>query len=203
MPESVPQSAEYLTRCAFLGETNIFNLKQAGLLQEYNVYASETLNLSNYSKEYVMLDGTTIRILSAINSASCPIYLMFGTESLAKQPPDQTADQFSVLLNSVIATAPEAEIFVLSIPPVTAAAEQGDKGIKNSDIDEYNSLLLEAANTANVYFVDVNTALKNNDSKLDPAYALEDGIHLTTEAGAIMLNYVLSHVPPESLPATE
>lgn len=195
VPESAPQPEEYLTRCAFLGETNIHNLGQNGLLQPFNVYASETLTLSNYSREYVLLDGTTIRILSAINSASCPIYLMFGTESLSKQPPDQTADQFSVLLNSVIATAPEAEIIVLSIPPVTAEAEKGDEPILNSDIDTYNSMLLDLCNQINVYFVDVNTALKNNDGKLDRLYALEDGIHLTPEAGQLLLDYVLNHVP--------
>lgn len=195
VPESAPQPPEYLTRCAFLGETNIHNLGENGLLQPFNVYASETLTLSNYSREYVMLDGTTIRILSAINSASCPIYLMFGTESLSKQPADQTADQFSVLLNSVIATAPEAEVIVLSIPPVTADAEKGDEPILNSDIDTYNSMLLDLCNQINVYFVDVNTALKNNDGKLDRLYALEDGIHLTPEAGQIMLDYVLNHVP--------
>lgn len=195
VPESAPQPVEYLTRCAFLGETNIHNLGQNGLLQPFNVYASETLTLSNYSREYVMLDGTTIRILSAINSASCPIYLMFGTESLSKQPPDQTADQFSVLLNSVIATAPEAEVIVLSIPPVTADAEKADEPILNSDIDTYNSMLLDLCNQIDVYFVDVNTALKNNDGKLDRLYALEDGIHLTPEAGQLMLDYVLNHVP--------
>ena len=195
VPESAPQDADYLNSCAFVGETNIFTLGQAGLLQPFSIYASDTLTLSNYTKEYVMLSGTTIRILSALNSASCPIYLMFGTESLAEQPADQTADQFSVLLSQVIAAAPEADVFVLSIPPVTADAEKGNSPILNSTIDEYNSLLLEICNEANVYFVDTNTALKNNDSRLDPYYAVEDGIHLTTEAGQILLDYVLRHVP--------
>ena len=196
VPETAMQPMDYLTRCAFLGETNIHNLSVDGILQPNNVYASETLNLNNYTREYVMLNGTTIRILSVINSASCPIYLMFGTESLSEQPADQTADQFDVFLNSAIATAPESTIYILSIPPVTAAAEQAAQNpIQNSVIDEYNSLLLELANKHNVYFVDTNTALKNNEGRLAPEYAMEDGIHLNSDGLQIMMNYVLCHVP--------
>lgn len=196
VPETAPQPPDYLTRCAFLGETNIYNLGQAGLLQTFNVYASEKLTLNNYTKEYVQLgEDTTIRILSAINSANCPTYLMFGTETLAKNPPDQSADQFGNLLTSVIATAPEATVYVLAIPPVTEDAEKADPPLLNSDIDSYNSKLLDLCNQFNVYYVDTNTALKNNEGKLDRIYALEDGIHLTPEAGQILLNYVLTHVP--------
>ena len=198
VPESAPASPDYLQTCAFLGETNIYKLGQYGLLQPFSVYASENLRLTNYTKEYVMLENTTIRILSAVNSASCPIYLMFGTESLATQPADQTADQFDGLLTSVIATAPESTVYVLSIPPVTAFAEtNGEKPLLNSTIDDYNSRLLDIANLRDVYYVDVNTALKNNDGKLDPTMAEEDGIHLTAEAGQTLLDYVLKHIPEQ------
>lgn len=196
VPESAPQPADYLQRCAFLGENNVYKLGEYGLLQPFSVYASETLRLTNYTREYVMLEGTTIRILSAVNSASCPIYLMFGTESLPTQPADQTADQFDQLLTSVKATAPEATIYVLSIPPVTAFAEtNGETPLANATIDDYNSRLLELCNLRDVYFVDVNTALKNNNGKLDAELAEEDGIHLTAEAGQKLLDYVLTHVP--------
>ena len=196
VPQCAAYSKDYLNRCAFVGETNIYNLGRSGLLQPYSVYASERLTLLNYHKEYVMLNGTTIRILSALNSADCTIYLMFGTESLATQPADQTAEQFRVLLNDVMAAAPEAKVIVMSIPPVTSAAEKvKEKPLKNSVIDDYNSKLLEISNKANVSFVDVNTALKDNNGRLDPHYAMEDGIHLTTEAGQLLLDYVLTHVP--------
>lgn len=198
VPEAEPRPQDYLARCAFVGETNIFNLGEDNLLQPYSVYASETLNLENYTKEYVLLNGTTIRILSALRAAKCPIYLMFGTESLSALPADQTADYFSVMLDSVVATAPESTVFVMSIPPVTADAERAEENpILNSVIDDYNSRLLEICKEKNIYFVDVNTALKNNEGKLDGHLATEDGKHLSLEGGMALLNYVLSHVPAE------
>ena len=69
------------------------------------------------------------------------------------------------------------------------------KKLDNAVIDEYNSLLLQAANDANVYFVDTNTALKNNAGQLDWVYCIEDGIHLNEAGSEVLLNYVLSHVP--------
>ncbi len=193
-----PQPASYLEKCAFVGDMLVDRLYESGLLQKKNSYSSETLTLDNYRTEYIRLqDGTTIRILSAVARAKCPIYLMFGTESLVNgRKPDQMTAQFSEMLNSVVAGAPAAQVYVLSIPPVTAAAEKLKKGaVLNSDIDLYNSNLLELCNQANVYFVDTNTALKNSSGKLDPAYAEQDGIHLNKDAGELLLNYVLAHVP--------
>lgn len=193
VPEMAARGQDYLKTCAFLGEIDVYNMGQEQQLGSQNSYASETINLTNYGSEYVLLDGSTIHIQSAMYAAKCPIYLLFGTEDLAaKQPADQTADQFSVLLGLIKASAPEAKFFVLSIPPVT---QKGEKTISNAVIDEYNSLLLQVANTNDVYFVDTNTALKNNDGRLDSAYASEDGIHLNTIGREALLNYVLSHVP--------
>ena len=85
-----------------------------------------------------------------------------------------------------------------SIPPVTADAERAEENpILNSVIDDYNSRLLEICKEKNIYFVDVNTALKNNEGKLDGHLATEDGKHLSLEGGMALLNYVLSHVPAE------
>lgn len=198
VPESEPKPQEYLAKCAFVGETNIYNLGEDNLLQPFSVYASEKLTLENYAKEYVLLNGTTIRILSALNQANCPIYLMFGTESLSTQSPEQTITHYNTLLDSLIATAPESKVIVMSIPPVTAEAEKAaDHPLLNSVIDDYNSRLLAKCNEKNIYFVDVNTALKNNEGKLDGHLATEDGKHLSLEGGMVLLNYVLSHVPQD------
>ena len=139
-----------------------------------------------------------IRILSALNQANCPIYMMFGTESLGTQSPEQTITHFTTLLDSLIATAPESQVIVMSIPPVTAEAEKAaDHPLLNSVIDDYNSRLLALCDKKNVYFVDINTALKNNEGKLDGHLATEDGMHLSLEGGMVLLNYVLSHVPQD------
>ena len=197
VPESAPQAPAYLTKCAFLGDLTMHKFGEAGLLGSMNVYASEKINLNNYDTEYVIMgDGTTIRILSAMNSAKCPIYLMFGTESLATgRKADQVADKFSALVNALKSRAPATNIYILSIPPVTAAAEKLKPAVLNSEIDKYNSRLLEIANEANVYFVDTNTALRSDKGQLDPKYAEEDGIHLNTAAGSILFDYILKHVP--------
>ena len=120
---------------------------------------------------------------------------MFGTDSLTEKTPEEAADAFSSLLNAIKNAAPNADIFVLSVPPVTGAAETAEPALLNSSIDAYNSMLLSLANSANVYFVDSNTALKNNENKLDTANALEDGIHLNEGGAKKLLDYVLCHVP--------
>lgn len=192
VPQGTAMSADYLKKCAFLGDLPIYRLGTQRLLSNMNVYSSESLRLDTYTKEYIDVNGSQLRMLSAISGASCPIYLMFGTETLAETKPEAAADRFSMLLNAVKAAAPSTEIFVLAVPPVTLAAEET---ISNAEIDAYNSMLLSIANGANVYFVDTNTALKNNEGKLSAEDADEDGIHLNAAAGQKLLDYVLCHVP--------
>lgn len=195
VPEGAPQPNDYLNRCAFLGDSNVYYFGKHGLLQTMSVYSDEVLNLENYETHYFDLDGTQIKMLSAIRAASCPIYLMFGVKSLIQMTPEKAADLYLEMLNKVQAAAPESTIYVLSIPPVTSAAEKSDLKLLNSKIDQYNSLLLEIANNADVYYVDTNTALKNNQGRLDADKAMEDGVHLTADGGRMLLDYVLCHVP--------
>lgn len=195
VPKGSTMTRDYLQQCAFLGDSIVYGLGASDLLDVMNVYSSETLTLESYQDAYVSVNGSQMRFLSSISGASCPIYLMFGTDSLAASTPEAAADRFSVLLNAIIDAAPAADIFVLSVPPVTDAAETAENAVCNADIDSYNSMLLSLANSANVYFVDTNTALKNNESKLDTANAAEDGIHLTDDAARKLLDYVLCHVP--------
>lgn len=195
VPAGTVMSADYLKKCAFLGDSNVFDMGQNALLDALNVYSSEALTLENYGNSYISVNGSQLRLIGAVSGASCPIYLMFGTDSLADASPEDTADRFSVLLNAVKNAAPAADIFVLAAPPVTATAEFAETPVTNADIDAYNSMLLSIANSANVYFVDTNTALKNNESKLDATFAAEDGIHLNKEGGRKLLDYVLCHVP--------
>lgn len=196
VPEGAPQDADYLNHSAFLGETNVWKMGQNGLLQTMSVYSDETLNLENYETHYFDLSGTQIKMLSVIRAADCPIYLMFGTDALKRMTPEKASDMYLEMLGKVQAAAPESKIYILAVPPVTQAAEKADKQpILNSTIDKFNSLLLTIANDSDVYFVDTNTALKNNDSRLDADKAEADGITLTAEAEQILLNYVLCHVP--------
>ena len=62
---------------------------------------------------------------------------------------------------------PDSNIYILSIPPVTAARESAEEEepILNSDMNKYNSELLKMADEKKIYYVDINTALKGNDGK--------------------------------------
>ena len=83
----------------------------------------------------------------------------------------------------------------MSIPPVTEKKEnETESSINNSKIDEYNSKLLEMANKKGIYFVDINTALKNNQGKLDLDKATNDGYHFKRATYDIMTDYILKHV---------
>lgn len=197
VPESAQQTTEYLAKAAFCGDATTYRFLTNGLLGADNVFASEALNLENYRSTYFDYQGDKLLLLSILRAANCPIYLMFGTETLASISPEQASAMFSDLVDNVKAVAPESKVFILSIPPVTASAEKLKKPILNSNIDIYNSKLLEIANTANVYFVDTNTALKNNEGRLDTALAEDDGIHLNAEGQTKLINYILSHVPQD------
>lgn len=195
VPKGTAMPNTYLQKCAILGDSIVYELGTSDLLQAMYVYSSETLTLESYQDATLFVNGTKTDLLSAIAGTTCPIYLMFGTDSLSTSTPEAAADHFSILLNAITNAASDADIFVLSVPPVTDDAETAEQAVTNADIDSYNSMLLSLANSADVYFVDTNTALKNNENKLAASDAAEDGIHLTEAAAQKLLDYVLCHVP--------
>lgn len=195
VPESAPKTTDYFSSCAFVGDSITVGLASYALVPEPNVIASIGMNISKIDTDTIDTTYGNMKIIDALAAAQPQnVYVMLGSNGIAWLSNDVMIEKYSAFLDEIRSTLPNATIYILSIPPVTAGREvAGDNAILNSEIDKYNLSLLDLANTKGVNYVDINSALKGSDGKLPEEDAATDGMHFQKATYNILLNYVLSH----------
>ena len=68
---------------------------------------------------------------------------------------------------------PESELYIQSVFPV----REGYSFVNNDQIDELNSRIKKVAEDNGLSYIDIGTALKNEEGTLKPGYTA-DGLHL-------------------------
>ncbi|MBE6838695.1 MAG: hypothetical protein E7507_04025 [Ruminococcus sp.] len=209
VPENAtPKDDSYLENCVFIGDSITLGFSSYGVIPEKNVYASIGMNIDKINTEaipimlpdendesvYAIREMTIIEALEISRPET--VYIMLGSNGIAWLSNEHMIASYKTFVDSIRAILPETDIYILSIPPVTAGREVPDNAngqILNENIDSYNSELLKFANENDLYFVDINTALKGNDGKLPTESAGRDGMHFNKDTYFKVKDYILSH----------
>ena len=193
--ESEAVNSEYLNRCVFIGDSIMYGLSSYGIVPASNVYASMSMDVSKAETQTIQTQYGEMTILDAL-STSMPenIYIMLGTKGAAWMSVSDMYSSFSSFANKVKSTCPGANIYIISVPPVTSAKEQSvESPIKNADIDSFNERLLEYANNNDIYYLDLNSYLKDSTGALAASDAENDGVHFKYSTYEKFIDYILKH----------
>lgn len=195
VPESEPLSETYFGRCAFVGDSISVGLADYQLVPVKNVFAELGMNIEKINTETMKTAYGDVTAIEALKEAKPEnIYIMLGSNGIAWLSTGDMIECYSQFVDEIKKELPDSNIYILSIPPVTAERETSeDEPILNSDIDKYNSELLKMADEKKIYYVDINTALKGNDGKFPSDMAEKDGMHFVKTTYTVMLDYILSH----------
>jgi len=110
------------------------------------------------------------------------VFLLFGENELGWQSTDIFLDDYAEVINGVRERVPGAQIYLLSIMPVTAAAHARNQYMVNNDrIREFNELIRQLAEDKSVIYIDLFSALVNEAGCL-PDDLSADGIHPNASA---------------------
>ncbi|MFA5659173.1 MAG: GDSL-type esterase/lipase family protein [Oscillospiraceae bacterium] len=187
---------EYFSDCIFIGDSLSVGLSGYGFLPYENVYASVGLNISKIDTEPVSTPYGDVTVMEGLKNSRPPIvYIMLGSNGISWMSNATMLEKYGSFVDQIRAELPDTKIYVIAIPPVSVDKETTTEyPVQNTDIDAYNSELLSFANEKSLYFVDLNTTLKNNEGKLDPEKAQKDGMHFKLDTYQIMLDYLMTHV---------
>lgn len=122
------------------------------------------------------------------------VYIMLGINEIGYETA-ALVEQYEKLIAALRAAAPEARIYVQSVLPVDEARlspEQKQYHITNAHIAELNEALLAMCGRAEVYYLDIHSALANESGAL-ASDRNWDGVHLTPSAYEIWRDYLLTH----------
>lgn len=195
VPESDPKDDSYLESCVFIGDNITFGLVSYNILPKDNVLASPDLSLSKIDTMEIETSVGNMTVLEAVTEINPEnIYIMLGSNGAAYMSPDELYMNYAAFLNKLRIACPEAKLYVISTPPVSEVKENSlESPIKNSDLDDLNSRLLEYCNKNSVYYLDLSSALKDSDGRLPADCAENDGMHFTESTYKTFISYVLNH----------
>lgn len=189
---------DFYSNTLFIGDSIFTGLSGFGYIPAENVFAQVGLNPeSALTKE---IDGVTAasKVLAMQPERIC---IMLGTNGLAFLSTEYMSSEMGNLVDDLRASAPDTQIIILSIPPVTKEHEE-ENPEKIAVIEDYNSKLEKLAEEKDCIFINIFTMLQDDDGYLAEDYAEADGLHFLGKAYGVVLSRIENDIT-ELYPDTE
>ena len=117
------------------------------------------------------------------------IYILMGPNSIGYNK-ETFVSKYGLIIDTVKQLHPNAIIYIQSMLPVTTS---NNYKLDNAVIDEYNLALLDLAEEKEVYYLDVNSALKGPDGALPTEASPADGMHFNATYYQKWFDYLKTH----------
>lgn len=189
--EDAPVEAVYFSDAAFVGDsrTEGFHL-YSGLEEGAYFYAVGATVQTVLEKETQEGPKGAETILDALSRGTYgKIYIMLGVNELGWYRTEEFTERYAKVLARVREDHPGAEIVVQSLPPVSAKQDAKRGYVNNDRIALFNGLLLELAEREDCAFLDVASAVTDENGVL-PGELTTDGVHLNTAGCKRWLQYL-------------
>ena len=181
---------DFFKNSAFLGNSFIEGMIIYDLVDGADYFSKVGLTVKSAST--TATDMGTVPVIEELNSTKVydKIFMMFG-ENEVGWPSSQTfADEYTKLVKKAKRYQPEAEIYLLSITPITEeVSEQAIDDTTNANIRKFNKLIKQVAEDEDVIYCDIYSAVVNDEGAL-PEDAATDGIHFDNEYYKKCLIYI-------------
>lgn len=182
-----PASSAYFADAAFVGNETVAALKRYdydGLLTEAAFYEVETVTDTSYVRK-IKDDGGYGKI-----------YIGLGGYELAYRV-DDLRDSLSSAISALKEEYPDCIIYLMSVSPVSKYRESVSRALRMDRLPEYNDMLLELAGEKGVWYIEITSALVDEEGYL-PSEVTEDGINYTPGHYAGWYERIATHYIGES-----
>jgi lysophospholipase L1-like esterase len=125
------------------------------------------------------------------------IYVMLGINSL-RDGIGLTILGMENLIREIKKVAPNCNIIIQSVTPITKGSNITSSEINNTVIEKYNKELRKLCQNKNLYYIDVAEAFKDSNGFLKEEYCSDTssmGIHFTNKGAEKWAEYLKNHVP--------
>jgi|GEM_PF-4469159 len=173
-----PVDDEWFSGCCLLGDSLTDGMRLFSGLDTPDYLCSGGADTSNILER--TSEGKSGTVASYLASEQYrAVFIMIGVNEIGALPSGYS-ERYEQLLDFVIARQPEADIYVQSLLPVTAA-KNAEGQFTNERISEFNEVLKDICEKRNLVYADLHSEFTNEHGCLPDNYSW-DGLHLTVEA---------------------
>ena len=190
---------EYLEASCFIGDSICLGLSGYGFLPEEQVLAHVDMgarSIYDFTFPNAKGEGTIDQAVKDLQPEY--LYIWLGMNDFRLTTQLEYIENMMTLIQNLRKVSPDSKITVLSISPILASHPWK----ANDQIDSYNAAMrqaVEQSGIADLYYLDISTALKDEDGALmddNPPYDAGDGLHLSKRAYPIVLERILDAKMP-------
>lgn len=201
-PPPGPADDSYFADAAFLGNSLMEGLHLFGGLKYGDFYSGTSASVVSVSAVRDCKDqyGAPSTMLHALLEKQYQkIFVLFGINELGFQK-DAFISIYAELLNKIAAGEPDAEIYVFSLTPITQKRSDAEELFTRARIEAFNEAIAQMAENGGWHYMDLYTAMADEDGWLPEADASQDGIHFNVPKYAQWVDFLKTY-PYGSYPA--
>ena len=190
-PEDIVIDYSLFENSIFIGNSRTQGLfRYSDLSAKEYTYQGLTVD-TIHTERVINQNGSKVTIADAIRLSPNfeTAYIMMGTNELGWKVRRIFIERYEKIIDLVLEANPECTIYVQSILPVAERISLNDKVFNMPTINEFNSLIKDMCERKGVIYVDITSALVNENGYL-PDEASNDGIHLNKLYCRIWLKYL-------------
>lgn len=165
---------------AFFGNSLMKGLGAYGRIRSGDFVAATSASVLNVELTHnvEVENGDPITLFDAlIQKEYAKIYMLLGINEISFDP-NYFGELYGKLIDRIRLWEPVADIYIMSLSPVTESCSNESPMFNMDRIRAYNEVLFALAEEKECYFVDLCQALAEEDGYLAEDMALDDGIHL-------------------------
>lgn len=199
LTENGPCTYDYIDSMVFLGDSRIVAMETLGHIRSDNTFAEIGISLSAFRNKafFYPAYGYDMKITKILAHKKPKIvYIALGVNGVGYVDNEDFIDDYNGLIDDILEVSPDSKIIIQSILPVGSAEEEKLPKLNNDNIDAVNLLLMELAFERNLYYLDVASVMKQADNTLAEEYDDGGGLHFTSRAYDVIMNYIKNHPIP-------
>lgn len=200
VPKTETVDISYFDDALFIGDSISKGLWVYEVLPKSNVIADQNVGINQIvagKAVYNGKGGQKVTLYQAIEQSGITpkkLYILLGSNGIPGFDNEYHIEYYYQLIDEIKAKYPNTIIYVQSVTPITKAASSQRKTFTTEKINNFNELVYKMAKDKDVYFLNVEDALMDENGRLKADYAGKDGIHMLKSGYVALLDYYKNHV---------
>ena len=200
-PEHAPCADSYFSDAVFVGDSMTASLESLDLFPEAEFIWNKGMSIASTKHRQFKQAGKSQKATAFEMVESCApkkIFIFLGSNTLDVVKSTPALNDYQAMLDSMIATAPEALIYAISPPPMTSGRfkKETTSGANPKRYQLFEEGLREICEERGVYYIDLYHMVTDENGYMKRDCSAGDGYHLNADTSTALADYIKCHTVP-------